>query len=111
MANPVQTTGDKQFTYLTQSGRWSGAEFLTLSSNIPLNSHSLSIDGLSAYVGPFTLSVGYELPITNPSYCFQSISLDVNASGTTTLVTKDILDTFASFTPGTALHDALPGGV
>jgi hypothetical protein len=101
VANPVQATGDKQFTYLTQSGSWSGAEFLTLSSNIPLDSHTLSIDGLSAYVGPFTLSVGYELQITNPGNYFQSISLDVNASGTTTVVTKDIFDTFASFATGT----------
>lgn len=99
--NTVQTSGDKQFTYLTQSGSWSGAEFLTISSNIPLDSHSLSIDGLSAYIGPFTLSIGYEVQITSADQ-FESISLDVNASGTTTVITKDIFDTFAAFDSGTA---------
>jgi hypothetical protein len=99
--NPVQTSGDKQFTYLTQSGSWSGAELITLSSNIPLDSHSLSIDGLSAYVGPYTLSIGYELQIINSTNQFESMSLDVNASGTNTLVTKDIFDTFAAFASGT----------
>jgi hypothetical protein len=100
-ANPAQTTGDKLFTYLTQSGSWSGAELLTLSANIPLDSHSLSIDGLSAYVGPFTLSVGYELHILS-DHTFKNISLDVNASGTSTMVTKDIFNTFEAFATGTA---------
>jgi hypothetical protein len=99
-ATPAQTTGDKLFTYLTQSGSWSGAELVTLSENIPLDSHSLSIDGLSAYVGPFTLSVGYELHILS-DHTFKNISLDVNASGTTTLVTKDIFSTYEAFTTGT----------
>ena len=99
--NPVQTSGDKQFTYLTQSGSWSGAELLTISSNILLESHSLSIDGLSAYTGPYTLSIGYEVQITSADQ-FESISLDVNASGTTTVITKDIFDTFAAFDSGTA---------
>lgn len=98
--NPVQTSGDKQFTYLTQSGSWSGAERFTLSSNIPLDSHSLSIDGLSDYIGPFTLSVGYQLQITSADL-FESMSLDVDASGTTTIITKDIFDTFAAFESGT----------
>jgi hypothetical protein len=98
--NPVQTSGDKQFTYLTQSGSWSGAELLTISSNIPLDSHSLSIDGLSAYVGPYTLSIGYELQITSGNQ-FESMSLDVNASGTNTIITKDIFNTLSSFLSGT----------
>jgi hypothetical protein len=98
--NPVQTSGDKQFTYLTQSGSWSGAELLTISSNIPLDSHSLSIDGLSAYIGPYTLSVGYELQITSSNQ-FESMALDVNASGTNTLITKDIFNTLSSFLSGT----------
>jgi len=104
--NPVQTSGDKQFTYLSQSGSWSGAEFLTISSNIPLDSHSLSIDGLSAYIGPYTLSVGYEVQITSADQ-FESMSLDVNASGTTTVITKDIFDTFAAFNSGTAPGDGV----
>lgn len=98
--NPVQTSGDKQFTYLTQSGSWSGAELLTISSNIPLDSHSLIIDGLSAYIGPYTLSVGYELQITSSNQ-FESMALDVNASGTNTLITKDIFNTLAAFLSGT----------
>lgn len=101
-ANPVQTSGDKQFTYLTQSGSWSSAELFTISSNIPLDSHTLTVDGLSAYVGPYTLSFGYELLITSTDNYFESMSLDVNSSGTTTTITKDIFDTFNAFSSGTA---------
>jgi len=101
-ATPVQTTGDKQFTYLTSTGSWSGAELFTLSANIPLGSYTLGLDGLSAYVGPYTLSVGYELLITNSTQYFQSMALDVIASGTSTLIVKDIFDTFAAFASGTA---------
>jgi len=100
-ANAVQPIGDKQYTYLTQSGSWSGDELFTLTSNIPLNSNSLAVNGLGALVGPFTLSVGYELLITNTSNFFESMSLDVNATGSTTTITKDIFDTFAAFSTGT----------
>ena len=92
-ANAVQALGDKQYTYLTQSGSWSGAEIFTLTSNIPLSSNSLNVSTLGSLVGPFTLSFGYELLITNTSNFFQSMSLDVNSTGTTTTVTKDIFDT------------------
>jgi len=101
VANPVQTIGDKQYTYLTQSGSWNSLELFTLSSNIPLNSNSLTVNGLSDYVGPFTLSFGYELLVTNTSNYFDSMSLSVNSTGTTTTVTKDIFDTFAAFSTGT----------
>lgn len=79
-ATPVPTTGDKQFTYLTNTGSWSGAELFTLSANIPLGSYTLGLDGLSAYVGPYTLSFGYELLITDSTQYFQSMALDVIAS-------------------------------
>ena len=101
VANPVQTIGDKQYTYLTQSGSWNSLELFTLSSNIPLNSNSLTVNGLSDYVGPFTLSFGYELLVTNTSNYFDSMSLSVTSTGTTTTVTKDIFDTFAAFSTGT----------
>jgi len=101
VANPVQTIGDKQYTYLTQSGSWNSLELFTLSSNIPLNSNSLTVNGLSDYIGPFTLSFGYELLVTNTGNYFDSMSLDVNSTGTTTTVTKDIFDTFAAFSTGT----------
>jgi len=100
-ANPVQAIGDKQYTYLTQSGSWNNLELFTLSSNIPLNSNSLTVNGLSDYIGPFTLSFGYELLVTNTGNYFDSMSLDVNSTGTTTTVTKDIFDTFAAFSTGT----------
>ena len=102
VANPVQTSGDKQFTYLTQSGSWDNLELFTISSNIPLDSHSLTVDGLSDYIGPFTLSFGYEILITSTDNYFESIALSVNATGTSTTVTKDIFDTFAAFDTGTA---------
>ena len=101
-ANPIQTIGDKQYTYLTQSGSWDNLELFTLSANIPLNSNSLTVNGLSDKIGPFTLRVGYELLVTNTSNYFESMSLDVNSTGTTTTVTKDIFDTFAAFSTGTA---------
>jgi hypothetical protein len=100
-ANPIQSIGDKQYTYLTQSGSWTGAELFTMSGNLPLNSNSLTCDGLDNYVGPFTLSFGYKLLITNTSNSFESMSLDVNSTGTTTTITKDIFDTFAAFSTGT----------
>jgi hypothetical protein len=102
-ANPIQTIGDKQYTYLTQSGSWNSLELFTLSTNVPLNSNSLTVNGLSDYVGPFTLSFGYELQVTNTSNYFDSMSLSVNSTGTTTTVTKDIFDTFAAFSTGTAV--------
>ena len=101
-ANPIQPIGDKQYTYLTQSGSWSGDELFTLSSNIPLFSNSLTVNGLGALTGPFTLSFGYELLITNTSNTFQSMALDVNSTGTTTTITKDIFDTVEAFNSGTA---------
>jgi hypothetical protein len=101
-ADPVRSISDKQYTYLTQSGSWDDAELFTLSGNIPLNSNSLTVNGLSALVGPFTLSVGYELLITNTSNYFESMALSVNSTGTITTVTKDIFDTFAAFSSGTA---------
>ena len=55
------------------------------------------------YVGPFTLSFGYKLLITNTSNSFESMSLDVNSTGTTTLITKDIFDTEAALLSGTAI--------
>jgi hypothetical protein len=102
-ANPVQTSGDKQFTYLTQSGSWDNLELFTISSNIPLDSHSLTVNGLTDKIGPFTLSFGYELLITSTDNYFESMALSVNATGTTTTVTKDIFDTFAAFDSGTAI--------
>ena len=102
-ANPIQSIGDKQYTYLTQSGSWTGAELFTMSGNIPLGSNSLTCDGLDNYVGPFTLSFGYKLLITNTSNSFESMSLDVNSTGTTTLITKDIFDTETALLSGTAI--------
>ncbi len=102
-ANPIQTIGDKQYTYLTQSGSWDNLELFTLSANIPLNSNSLTVNGLSDKIGPFTLSFGYELLVTNTSNYFESMALSVNSTGTTTTVTKDIFDTFAAFDSGTAI--------
>jgi hypothetical protein len=101
-ANPTQAIGDKQYTYLTQSGSWNSLELFTLSTNVPLNSNSLTVNGLSDYIGPFTLSFGYELLVTNTSNYFDSMSLSVNATGTTTTVTKDIFSSLAAFNSGTA---------
>ena len=103
IADPVQTSGDKTFTYVNSSGGWTNAELVTLSSNIPQNSESLSIDGLSNYIGPQNLMIAYAVVISS-SDTFSSISLDQDFSGATATTYKDIFasleDLDASPTPG-----------
>jgi hypothetical protein len=103
--SPTQVAADKTFLYLDSSGGWSGAELVTISSNIPLNSESLSISGLSGYIGPKNLMLAYQVTISSTSSdVFGSISLDQDFSGATATTYKDIFaslaDLDASPTPG-----------
>jgi hypothetical protein len=102
LATPAQVSGDKTFTYVSASG-WSGAELVTISSNIPQNSESVSIDGLSDYIGPQTLTIAYEVAISS-SDVFQSVSLDQDFSGASATTYKDMFasleDLQANPTPG-----------
>jgi hypothetical protein len=117
IANPNQVAGDKTFTYLNSSGGWTGAELVTLSSNIPQNSETLSIDGLSNYIGPQNLMIEYEVVISSTD-TFGSISLDQDFSGATATSYTDIftslVDLQANPTPGSgtwslSLIDAAAG--
>ena len=103
IAEPVQASGDKTFTYVNSSGGWTNAELVTISSNIPQNSESLSISGLSDYIGPQNLMIAYAVVISS-SDTFSSISLDQDFSGATATTYKDIFtsleDLQANPTPG-----------
>ena len=104
-ANPTQVALDKTFFYLGSSGGWSGDELVTISSNIPQNSETLSIGDLSDYIGPQNLMLAYQVTISSTSSdVFGSISLDQDFSGATATTYKDIFasleDLEANPTPG-----------
>lgn len=109
-ATPTWTTGDKTFTYLSSSGSWNGSELLTLSANIPQNSHSLGINSLSSYIGPQNLSVSYRVDISG-IYEFKTVALDQNHTGDNVTTYKDVfgsledLETYT--TPGAGTIAAL----
>jgi hypothetical protein len=104
IADPVQVAGDKVFTYVDSSGGWSGDELVTISSNIPQNSETVSIDGLSDYIGPQNLMLAYSAVISSTDV-FLSLSLDQNFSGSSATTYKDIFtsleDLQANPVPGT----------
>jgi hypothetical protein len=94
--NPTQVAADKTFLYVNSSGGWTGDELVTISSNIPQNSESLSISGLSDYIGPQNLMLTYQVTISSSSNdVFGSISLDQNFSGATATTYKDIFTSLA----------------
>lgn len=104
-ANPTQVAADKTFFYLSSSGSWSGKELVTISSNIPQNSETLSIGDLSDYIGPQNLMLAYQVTISSSSSdVFGSISLDQDFTGATATTYKDIFASLADLeakpTPG-----------
>lgn len=103
IANPIQTSADKTFTYVDSSAGWSGAELVTISSNNLQNSETVSIDGLSNYIGPQALMIAYEVAISS-SDTFLSISLDQDFSGANVTTFQDVFgslaDLVANPTPG-----------
>ena len=104
-ANPTVVAADKTFVYLSSSGSWSGQELVTISSNIPNNSESLSLSGLSNYIGPQNLMLAYQVTISSTSSdVFGTIALDADVSGATVIAYKDIFasleDLEANPTPG-----------
>jgi hypothetical protein len=91
IANPTQVAADKTFLYLDSSGGWSGLEEVTISSNLPQNSETLSFSGLSDYIGPQNLMLAYQVTISSTSSdVFATISLDQDFSGATAISYKDI---------------------
>jgi hypothetical protein len=103
IANPSQFANDKTFIYVSSSGGWTGEELVTISSNIPQNSETVGIDGLSNYIGPQSLMLAYEVVISSTDV-FGSISLDQNFSGATATTYKDMFASLADLqanpTPG-----------
>jgi hypothetical protein len=103
IANPTQVAADKTFTYVASSGGWTGDELVTISSNLPQNSETLSVDGLSDYIGPQNLMIAYEVAISS-SDVFATIALDQDFSGATAVTYKDIFASLADLqanpTPG-----------
>jgi len=103
IANPIQVASDKTFIYVGSSGGWTGDELVTISSNLPQNSETLFIDGLSDYIGPQNLMLAYNVVISS-SDVFGTISLDQNFSGATAITYKDIFASLADLeanpTPG-----------
>jgi hypothetical protein len=104
-ANPTVVAADKTFVYLSSSGSWSGQELVTISSNIPQNSESVSLSGLSDYIGPQNLMLAYQVTISSTSSdVFGTIALDADISGATVIAYKDIFasleDLNAHPTPG-----------
>jgi hypothetical protein len=97
-ASPTQVAADKTFFYLGSSGSWSGLEQVTISSNIPQNSETLSIGDLSNYIGPQNLMLAYQVTISSTSSdVFFSISLDQDATGATATTYKDIFASLEDF--------------
>ena len=95
-ANTTQVAADKTFFYLGSSGSWSGLEKVTISSNIPQNSETLSIGDLSNYIGPQNLMLAYQVTISSSSSdVFFSISLDQDFTGATATTYKDIFASLA----------------
>ena len=119
-ANPVQVNGDKTFTYLSDSGNWNGSEYVYLSSNLALESHSLGML-LGDYTGPKTLGVSYKVDITSP-YVFKSVAVDQDHTGDNVDSYKDVFGSEADWafytTPGAgtlatlhAVNNVVPGDV
>lgn len=97
-ANPTQVIKgtDKEWTYLDDNGNWSGLELFTLSTNNPQTSHTLGITGLSDYIGPITLEVGYRIDVTS-TYWMSLMALDQTFSGANVTTTKDLYATWEDF--------------
>lgn len=108
--NPTQTLGDKKWTYLEDNGKWSGLEHFTLSTNVPQTSHSLGITGLSDYIGPITLEVGYRIDVTS-TYWMSLMALDQDRTGDNVTTTKDLYGTEKEFKKNTAVGSGTLGSL
>jgi hypothetical protein len=102
--NPVGTwtLGDKDWTYVADSGNWSGIEYIQLTENVlpSLRSHQFLVSNLSGYASPLTLSLGYHVHINDadgPGWMFLDVNLGVNTSGATVDVWKDVYGSLADF--------------
>lgn len=96
------TLGDKDFTWLADSGNWNQNEDiqLQLNANPGIFSHQFLISNLSDYDAPITLQLDYKVHINGadgPSWSFFDIFLDSTVSGKTVEVWKDVFDSEAGY--------------
>lgn len=99
--------GDKDWTYLSQSGPWLGTENikLTTNANPSILSHEFLIDNLSALNGNITIQVGYQVHINGtagPGFTFFDARMGQIGTGETVEVWQDIYGTLAAFNANTA---------
>lgn len=108
IANPgTWRLDDKDWTYLSQSGTWTGVEDIQLLTNFnPLvYSHQFLVDDLSSYSAPQSLQIGYQVHINGalgPGWTFYDARMGENTSGATVEVWQDIYGSLADFNTFTA---------
>ena len=124
LTNPTGTwtLGDKDWTYLSQSGTWNGTESIELLTNADpsLLTHQFLVSNLSGYTSPQTLSVGYQVHINGSAgpRTFYDARMGEDTSGATVEVWQDIYGSLADFnanlTPGSGTlmtHYSLNGSL
>jgi hypothetical protein len=125
LGNPtgVWTLEDKDWTYLSDSGNWTGIEDIQLLTNFnPLiYSHQFLIDNLSGYSSPITLQLGYQAHIngsTGPGWSFYDARMGEDTSGATVEAWQDVYGSLTDFnantTPGSGTlmtHYSLNGSL
>lgn len=101
-AKKTVTLGDKDFTYLGDSG-WTAAKggLLSLSVNAnPLNlSHTFQLSQLNSYVSGDVMTLGYQVHVngTNPGSYLLSALLSVDYQSPNVIVYKDIFTSFDDY--------------
>lgn len=125
LGNPTGTwtLEDKDWTYLSDSGNWTGIEDIQLTTNFnPLiYSNQFLVDNLSGYNSPITLQIGYQTKINGafgPNWTFYDARMGQDTSGETVEVWQDIYGSLAAFnantTPGSGTlmsHFSLNGSL
>jgi len=125
LGNPTGTwtLEDKDWTYLSDSGNWTGIERVQLltNSNPLIYSNQFLIDTMSGYSSTITLQIGYRTSINGaagPNWEFYDARMGEDTSGATVEVWQDIYGSLAAFnantTPGSGTlmtHYSLNGSL
>ena len=103
--NGKWTLGDKDWTYLSRAGTWTGVENIELLENFDpgLFSHQFLVSNMSSYSSPQTLAIGYQVHINGsagPKY-FYDARMGENTSGATVEVWQDIYGSLTDFNANT----------
>ena len=92
------TLGDKDWTYLSDNGNWTGIEEITLSENAnqSLSQHSLSYSQLQGYSSPLTLVFSYSVKINgaNGPQTFFDARTNQNYLNSLATTTKEVYDSY-----------------